>query len=67
MHNSPNMGITSPERDLSSVYVFMFQSEVNVMCQLVTLLDRTEILHNSERMFSHQACCRGIPNVFLPG
>ena len=30
------MVITSPERDLRSVYVFMFQCEVNVMCQLVT-------------------------------
>ena len=36
MHNTPNMVITSPERDLRSVYVFMFQCEVNVMCQLNT-------------------------------
>ena len=44
MHNSPNMVITSPERDLRSVCVFMFQCELIVVChdqlndQLVTLV-----------------------------
>ena len=31
------MIITIPDRDLRSVYVFMFQCQVNIMCQLVTL------------------------------
>ena len=29
-----------------------------------TLLDRAEILHNYERMFSHQVSCQGISNAF---